>query len=292
MVRIGFVFVCCLAALCAHAAEQPGAATPTAAQASVLDEQVALLIQELSHDDYAVRSAATVKLIDVGARALPALEKAEKTGGAETAWRAADAARMIRWGVSPELWSTVGDLIEEFELADPTVRERIVRIVRIVGDEQAIPVLRQVLRADCTDPVKQTAAIMLADLGSEGLAVLMEEGVEIAGLDPYDAGVHVLIGNSFLNEKKYKKAEKHYLKALELEADNFIALYNMACVRSLEKKADKAIEWLQKAVDAGYDDFEWMEQDTDLDNIRGDERYKEILRRGPKTRKEPPGGRE
>ena len=64
-------------------------------------------------------------------------------------------------------------------------------------------------------------------------------------------------------------------------------MYNLACVRSLEKKIDEALEWLRKAVDAGYDEFEWMEQDTDLDNIRQDERYKDILRKGAKAGKNP-----
>jgi len=272
----------------AQASEQSATTPQTTTRAPALHEQAQRLIEELAAEDYAVRESATVKLMEMGGRALPSLEKAEKSADPEVAWRAAAAARMIRLRIGPELWSMVAGLVEEFEEADPTGRERIVRILRTIGDKKAIPALRQVLRTDSSEPVKRAAAIMLADLGSEGLAVLMEEGVKIAGLDPYDAGVHVLIGNSFLNDGNYGKAQEHYMKALELEAANYIAMYNMACVRSLQKKIDQAIEWLRKAVDAGYDDFEWMEKDPDLDNIREDAGYKEILRKGPKTRERPP----
>lgn len=285
------VAVVCLliAATGAWCAENTGSSARTETRAAVLNEQTARLIRRLSDDNYAAREEASAQLVEIGDHALPALAKARESDDPEVAQRASAAEMMIRWSVSPELWSVVGGLIEEFERVDPTMRERIVRILRTVGGDEATDVLRQVLRRDPNRAVRRVAAMMLADLGSEGLAVLMEEGVEIAGLDPYDARVHVIIGNSFLEEGKYARAEGHYMKALELEADNYIAMYNMACVRSLQKRIDEAVEWLQKAVDAGYDEFEWMEQDADLDNIREDEGYKDILRKGPKPRKDPPG---
>jgi len=281
---------CCICmAATAIAAEEP-AATPvksTTAMAPATDEQVAALIRKLSLADYAQREAATLELIAAGEPALPALEKARQSSDPEVAWRAESAARLIRWHVSPELWARIGDLMEEYESAPPHVRDRIVRILRTSGDTAAIPVLRQVLHKETADDVKQTAALMLADLGSKGLAVLVEEGVQIAGLDPYDAAVHVMLGNSFLNDRNYRKAEEHYLKALDIEPNEYIALYNLACVYSLQKKIDRAIEWLQRAIDAGYNDFGWMEKDTDLDNLRDDPRYKEIIRLGPKVKDEP-----
>ena len=268
------------------AGEAPATPTP-AARTHAKDEQIARLVADLSSGKYELRETATAALIELGAPALPALAKAANSEDPEAAWRAAAAARMINWGVTPALWSRLGDLIEQFEKTDATERERIVRIVRTCADEQAIPVLRQVLRKEQDDYVKQAAAVMLADLGSAGLAVLVEENVPIAGLGRQDPRVHLMLGNSFLSEKNYRRAEHHYQKVLDAEPDNQIALYNMACVKAIEKDSAKAIEWLQKAIDAGYDDFEWMEKDTDLDNIREDEQYKELVRQGPKTRKKP-----
>jgi len=271
------------------AAEEP--ATPVKSTTAVvpatdeqLSAQIAALIRKLTHNDYALRESATLELIAAGEPVLPALEKARQSPDPEVAWRADSAARLIRWHVSPELWARIGDLMDEYESAPPHVRERIVRIIRTSGDTASVPILRQIIHKETAGDVKQTAALMLADLGSGGLAVLVEEGVQIAGLDPYDAAIHVLLGNSFLGDRNYRKAEEHYLKALEIQPAEYIAMYNLACIFSLQKKIDRAIEWLQKAVDAGYNDFGWMEKDTDLDNLRDDPRYKEMIRLGPKAK--------
>ena len=278
--------MCCLVFGASLFAAEETAPVKAAAVMPVTDEQVAALVKKLSSDAFALRESAMFDLAKLGDAAIPLLEKTQ-AGDPETEWRVAAAARMIKWKVSPSLWARTGDLIEEYEAADPVVRERIVRILRFSGDADVVPVLRQVLRRESDRDVRQAAAIMLADLGSDGLAVLLEEGVEISGLDPYDAAVHVLLGNSFLKDKNYKKAEEHYLKALEIGPEEFIAMYNLACIYSLQKKNDLAIQWLQKAVDAGYDDFPWMEKDEDLDNIRNDARYKEIVRKGPKVKELP-----
>ena len=270
-----------------YAAEETATPVKTATLAPASEEQIAALIRKLSSNGFAQRESALFDLAKMGELALPALEKAKASDDPETAWRAAAAVRMITWKVSPHLWARTGDLLEEYETAEPAIRERIVRIIRVAGDAEAVPVLRQVLRREPDRGVKQAAAVMLADLGSEGLAVLLDEGVEIAGLDPYDAAVHVLLGSSFLKDKNYKKAEEHYMKALEIEPEEYVAMYNLACVYALQKKNDPAILWLQKAVDAGYDDFSWMEKDTDLDGIRDDARYKEIIRKGPRAKEKP-----
>jgi len=271
----------------AQAGEQTANPAPAAAREPVKAEQLQKLVADLGSDSYAAREAATTALIEAGDAALPALQKAKNSDDLEVAWRAAGTERAINWGLTPALWARLGDVMAQYEKGDATLRERIVRIVRVSADQQAIPVLRRVLRKEQDDAVKQAAAVMLADLGSAGLAALVEENVPIAGLDQYDAGVHLMLGNSFLSEKNYQRAEEHYMKALETEPANCIALYNLACVKSLEKDVDKAIAWLQKAIDAGYGDFEWMEKDTDLDNIRNDARYKELLRKGPKPKEKP-----
>ncbi len=53
--------------------------------------------------------------------------------------------------------------------------------------------------------------------------------------------------------------------------------YNLACLQSLKGAKAKAVEWLDKAVRAGFRDRGWIRKDRDLDNIRGEEGYKKIL---------------
>jgi hypothetical protein len=45
----------------------------------------------------------------------------------------------------------------------------------------------------------------------------------------------------------------------------------------LLKKNDEAIDFLSKAIKDGYAEFDHMKQDSDLDNIRNDERYKKLM---------------
>jgi Flp pilus assembly protein TadD len=56
------------------------------------------------------------------------------------------------------------------------------------------------------------------------------------------------------------------------------AHYNLACRYALLQQADLAISTLRKAVELGYRDFRFMEQDRDLDSIRTDPRFRQIVR--------------
>ena len=44
-----------------------------------------------------------------------------------------------------------------------------------------------------------------------------------------------------------------------------------------QKYVDLAVETLKEAIAAGYQDFEHMQKDADLDAIRGDEGYKKLV---------------
>ena len=57
-----------------------------------------------------------------------------------------------------------------------------------------------------------------------------------------------------------------------------IAHYNLACSLSLLGKIDEAIESLEHAVRLGYNDFDYLEHDPDLANVRRDGRYRSLIR--------------
>jgi tetratricopeptide (TPR) repeat protein len=56
------------------------------------------------------------------------------------------------------------------------------------------------------------------------------------------------------------------------------AHYNLACRYALLKQRDEAITALRKAVELGYRDFEFMQEDHDLDSIRKDPRFRKLLK--------------
>ena len=56
------------------------------------------------------------------------------------------------------------------------------------------------------------------------------------------------------------------------------AHYNLACRYALLKQRDNAITALRKAVELGYRDFAFMQEDHDLDSIRKDPRFRKLMK--------------
>ena len=56
-----------------------------------------------------------------------------------------------------------------------------------------------------------------------------------------------------------------------------ISAYNVACGYALAGSKDEAIDWLEYSVKAGYNDFDHLRQDSDLDSLRNERRYKKLL---------------
>jgi tetratricopeptide (TPR) repeat protein len=82
---------------------------------------------------------------------------------------------------------------------------------------------------------------------------------------------------AFLRDKRYDESVAAYEKILQINPDDMIALYNIACAYSLMGDKEKALQYLARSIDAGYMDFGHMERDTDLDSIRQEQQYKEIM---------------
>lgn len=62
-----------------------------------------------------------------------------------------------------------------------------------------------------------------------------------------------------------------------LKSEDPIVHYNLACSYSLLNRVDEAIIALKKAIDFGYNDFEFMNLDSDLSSLRKDKRFQELI---------------
>lgn len=72
-------------------------------------------------------------------------------------------------------------------------------------------------------------------------------------------------------------------KLVALRPDDSTARYNLACRYALLKQPDLALATLRQAIELGYRDFHYMEEDPDLDSIRKDPRFRKLLREFRKT---------
>jgi tetratricopeptide (TPR) repeat protein len=56
------------------------------------------------------------------------------------------------------------------------------------------------------------------------------------------------------------------------------AHYNLACRYALLQQPESAFKSLQRAIELGYRDFRFMEEDRDLDSIRTDPRFRALVK--------------
>ena len=95
---------------------------------------------------------------------------------------------------------------------------------------------------------------------------------------PDDARAHMLYANSLVRAGKIEEAKKESAKAIELNPNDPLMQYNVACFYSLLNDKKIAVEAIKNAFKAGYADYEWIKRDTDLDNIRHEPEFIELLK--------------
>ena len=54
--------------------------------------------------------------------------------------------------------------------------------------------------------------------------------------------------------------------------------YNAACFYARVGENNLAIDTLKNAMAAGYQDYEWIKRDSDLDNIRKEPKFIELMK--------------
>jgi len=243
-----------------------------------LKAEVEALVLKLGHSKYEVRNATMEKLISMGDPAAKVLSAHRYHRNPEIR-RLVDLIRShIKWKISTKLDTELGGFMTTYEDKLWEQRQRIVTAIGYIGKEEVIPTLLAIVRLDSDIRVKQTAVATLYKMGDAGIAALIEAGIDINGLEPHYVGIFISLGNRYLTDGKYDKAEAQYLKALKTDPKNPIAAYNMACAYSLKKELKVALDWLEKSVGFGFDDFTWMQEDPDLKNLHEEPRFKEIVR--------------
>ena len=78
---------------------------------------------------------------------------------------------------------------------------------------------------------------------------------------------------------KYAECQPLLEQVLEIDPNNNIAWYNMACVHSRAGRRDQAVESLNAAVEHGYSGFRHLERDPDLAAIRRTKGYRKLIAR-------------
>ena len=78
-------------------------------------------------------------------------------------------------------------------------------------------------------------------------------------------------------DREYAKCAQYYGLAIDHGATHYETFYNAACCFALILDVEQAYAYLEEAMDRGYYDAENLELDSDLEILRGDERWIDIL---------------
>jgi tetratricopeptide (TPR) repeat protein len=85
-------------------------------------------------------------------------------------------------------------------------------------------------------------------------------------------------GNNFTLKGRYAEGLHIDKRLVQLRPNDALAHYNLACSFCLVKKYDLALKTLRRALELGYRDFRYLKEDRDLEAIRHDPRFRQLLR--------------
>lgn len=91
--------------------------------------------------------------------------------------------------------------------------------------------------------------------------------------DPAYVDALQLLGDDYTQRGRYEDGLQVDQKLAELEPNNPLSFYNLACSFSLIGKLDEAFRAMESALDLGYRDFKWMARDPDLKALRKHPQY-------------------
>lgn len=87
-----------------------------------------------------------------------------------------------------------------------------------------------------------------------------------------------VMGTNLTLKGRYAQGLQVDKRLVQLRPNDALAHYNLACSFALMNRTEQALKTLRRAVELGYRDFRYMREDRDLDSIRHDPRFRQLLR--------------
>jgi serine/threonine protein kinase/Tfp pilus assembly protein PilF len=100
---------------------------------------------------------------------------------------------------------------------------------------------------------------------------------ERLSLNPDDARACQLGATVAASLDLHEAATDYARRALTINPDDPLLLYNISCMYALLGNHNEALDCLEKAVDKGYGQKDWVEHDSDMDSLREMPRFQRIV---------------
>ncbi len=98
--------------------------------------------------------------------------------------------------------------------------------------------------------------------------------------DPENVDILVFLGDAFSKRGMIDDGLEIDKRLVRVCPNEPTFYYNLACSHSLLNQIDPALTALEKAISLGYQNFDHLQKDSDLDNIRAERRFVQILKAG------------
>src|SRR5262245_23474744 len=125
-------------------------------------------------------------------------------------------------------------------------------------------------------PASSKRAVRVPDQSQLDFELAFFAGVLERSADYVD--VLRILGNLLTLKGRFAEGLQVDKRLVQLRPGDALAHYNLACSYALLKRPDQSLKTLRKAVELGYRDFRYMREDHDLDSIRHDPRFRQLLR--------------
>lgn len=87
------------------------------------------------------------------------------------------------------------------------------------------------------------------------------------------------LGHLYTRVGRYADGLQIDLELTRLQPEDDQNWYNLACSYALIGDRPNALSALERAIQLGYDDADWMRKDKDLANLHGDPAFEELVKR-------------
>jgi tetratricopeptide (TPR) repeat protein len=111
----------------------------------------------------------------------------------------------------------------------------------------------------------------------------IDEGIrefsEAIDLDRNYAAAYGNRGVAYMIQKKYNKALGDLNEAVRIDPKDRNAFYNLAALRTLRQEFDLALDALDQALTRGFDNYDALRRDADLEGLRRQPEFRKLLER-------------
>jgi tetratricopeptide (TPR) repeat protein len=99
----------------------------------------------------------------------------------------------------------------------------------------------------------------------------------VLGRAPGYTEVVEILGSLYTQHGRIADGLKMDRRLVKLQPANATAHYNLACSLALSRRKSAALRSLRHAIDLGYRDFDWMQQDPDLEALKAHPEFLSLL---------------